>query len=792
MGGGKCSLENLVNVMEGWGGKKKLFHALMLYIMVIILIFGKVIFGNKSLYPLTYTGRSANFLISHEDFDSYIHAGGVFMDAAASDWVEIPIMTAALKNIQNGELPLWSRYNALGMPIIDNNNGSSLAPFSLIVYLNNSERGWSMMYILRLLFLMLFTYLFLSELGIKYISSVMGGIVFGLSGYVMVYLNIFFMHVDAFLPILMWITLRYRKKACIGRWIGCSVIVALMCVGGNPQNLITCSVLAFTFYIFSVFQNYDGKISKKIKAIVLYCSSYIMGILLTLGYWLSFCTLYLNCYSYHGNAGLATMSIEHLLGFIFPIAYLGRLRALWLPYAGVVVLSVILFQLEWKKNKRHFKEQMFFGAFTILFLLKIAGFPLLQWVGKLPVLSELSFVKYNSGIYFSIAVLFAIALDDMQTRESIWRKKIQCIFFIVMAFVINIVNQNGMFTEEILLNDYIESISVILILIAIVSLYGMWIKKSMFLFVLICIVTCIELISYPLHVGKLFLNEGMAFTEPDFVDALRAEQENDFDRIMCVDGLLMGNLSSIYGFHNVGGISATQELHYWNFMNEFVLYGDLDLQFATTQSSIYHPESKRYLDMLGVKFIMIDDFRKIEDESLIPVYDDGRLTIYRNAEAFERLYTIHDVVWSDCEEKSFEIMRDSNFDFRKSAVVEREEPLEHIQEATTEGDFIKSVDYKANTISAVCDMKSNGILVLSDLYYPGWKVYVNGEKRELLRTNDILRGVYLDKGENIVEFVYRPSALIIGTTVSVICLIMLVCILLIYQYKRKSEKGAKE
>lgn len=137
-------------------------------------------------------------------------------------------------------------------------------------------------------------------------------------------------------------------------------------------------------------------------------------------------------------------------------------------------------------------------------------------------------------------------------------------------------------------------------------------------------------------------------------------------------------------------------------------------------------------------------------------------------------------------------MRDSNFDFRKSAVVEREEPLEHIQEATTEGDFIKSVDYKANTISAVCDMKSNGILVLSDLYYPGWKVYVNGEKRELLRTNDILRGVYLDKGENIVEFVYRPSALIIGTTVSVICLIMLVCILLIYQYKRKSEKGAKE
>lgn len=49
-----------------------------------------------------------------------------------------------------------------------------------------------------------------------------------------------------------------------------------------------------------------------------------------------------------------------------------------------------------------------------------------------------------------------------------------------------------------------------------------------------------------------------------------------------------------------------------------------------------------------------------------------------------------------------------------------------------------------------------GILTLSDTYYPGWTVLVNGVERPLLRTYTALRGVAIGPGRQSVEFLYAP------------------------------------
>lgn len=51
-----------------------------------------------------------------------------------------------------------------------------------------------------------------------------------------------------------------------------------------------------------------------------------------------------------------------------------------------------------------------------------------------------------------------------------------------------------------------------------------------------------------------------------------------------------------------------------------------------------------------------------------------------------------------------------------------------------------------------------GLLTLSDSYYPGWKVYVDRNERPILRTYTTLRGVALESGRHLVEFVYTPRA----------------------------------
>jgi hypothetical protein len=60
-----------------------------------------------------------------------------------------------------------------------------------------------------------------------------------------------------------------------------------------------------------------------------------------------------------------------------------------------------------------------------------------------------------------------------------------------------------------------------------------------------------------------------------------------------------------------------------------------------------------------------------------------------------------------------------------------------------------------------------GMLVVSELNYPGWVVYVDGEKREIETEDGVLRAVKLDTGSHEVNFAYKPSSLLIGLVLSI-------------------------
>ena len=52
-----------------------------------------------------------------------------------------------------------------------------------------------------------------------------------------------------------------------------------------------------------------------------------------------------------------------------------------------------------------------------------------------------------------------------------------------------------------------------------------------------------------------------------------------------------------------------------------------------------------------------------------------------------------------------------------------------------------------------------GVLVLHDLYYPGWEVTEDGKPAPLLRANVLFRGVEVPYGHHIVEFSFNPLSL---------------------------------
>jgi hypothetical protein len=54
------------------------------------------------------------------------------------------------------------------------------------------------------------------------------------------------------------------------------------------------------------------------------------------------------------------------------------------------------------------------------------------------------------------------------------------------------------------------------------------------------------------------------------------------------------------------------------------------------------------------------------------------------------------------------------------------------------------------------DSPSEAVLTLADSYYPGWHVSVDGVEKPLLRTYTALRGVAVEPGHHVIEFVYLP------------------------------------
>ncbi|MSP12875.1 MAG: hypothetical protein EXR62_07950 [Chloroflexi bacterium] len=76
--------------------------------------------------------------------------------------------------------------------------------------------------------------------------------------------------------------------------------------------------------------------------------------------------------------------------------------------------------------------------------------------------------------------------------------------------------------------------------------------------------------------------------------------------------------------------------------------------------------------------------------------------------------------------------------------------------------------YDHQHVSLVANLSSPGILVLSDVFYPGWVVRINGQSATPLRAYGLLRAVALPSGQWRVEWSYEPLTVRLGLFISIL------------------------
>ena len=65
--------------------------------------------------------------------------------------------------------------------------------------------------------------------------------------------------------------------------------------------------------------------------------------------------------------------------------------------------------------------------------------------------------------------------------------------------------------------------------------------------------------------------------------------------------------------------------------------------------------------------------------------------------------------------------------------------------------------FTTNRIQLRVQVRDHGILVLNEMYYPGWTAHIDGKSVPVFKANYFMRAIAVPPGDHTVVFDYRPS-----------------------------------
>ncbi len=239
----------------------------------------------------------------------------------------------------------------------------------------------------------------------------------------------------------------------------------------------------------------------------------------------------------------------------------------------------------------------------------------------------------------------------------------------------------------------------------------------------------------------------------EMVDAI--QEDGGLFRVDGRVGLSHGNYGTFAGVQDIRGISP-------------LLPSVLD-RYARTL-----PEYRLY-ELLNVQYVMTD-WQELERPSTIVARDEsGAQPVYlhRLDAPLPRAWMAYQVAVTPDDAQALGWLADPAFDPRATVILPADPGLDlpaGPPAALPAGPAVAVQSYAPEHIALAVDTPADGMLVLSELHYPGWRATIDGERAEIWRANAGLRALPLEAGQHEVVLVYRPLSFTLGAVVSLISL----------------------
>lgn len=179
------------------------------------------------------------------------------------------------------------------------------------------------------------------------------------------------------------------------------------------------------------------------------------------------------------------------------------------------------------------------------------------------------------------------------------------------------------------------------------------------------------------------------------------------------------------------------------------------------------------MNMFNVKYIITEDEEGVK--ALTNPYANGNAWF---------VSTIKSV-----DSANDEILTLKDIDTKKEAVVNSKfkevfSKTKYIEDSLA---YITLTEHKPNHLVYESNTKQEGFAVFSEVYYPGWQAFIDGNAVPHIQTNYTLRGLQIPKGKHQIEFKFTPPIIKTGSTItltSTIIFILLIIGGLYFKYKK--------
>ncbi len=195
------------------------------------------------------------------------------------------------------------------------------------------------------------------------------------------------------------------------------------------------------------------------------------------------------------------------------------------------------------------------------------------------------------------------------------------------------------------------------------------------------------------------------------------------------------------------------------------------------------------------------DMSKVNGDSIFPVLNllnaryfilplqDGKTVPIQNPYVHGPAWFVDKISYVDNANKEIETV--GKLDLRHEAVADKR--FEGVLKAAARQDStsrVKLVSYMSDNLKYEVSSSKGGVIVFSEVYYPGWTATVDGQPVELGRVDYLLRAVNVAPGKHTIELAFKPKSVTVTETMAYISYAILLGLIALGVYMEWRKKKA--